>query len=130
MLHIKKIKPMFTTVVTTGDRFTEDQKEGSLIVANKGDLKLWQTVIAVGTSVRDIKEGDKVMINVDNYAVKKYNANSIQNDLNNNPTLRYNLNWITLYDDNEQPQNCLLLTDRDILFSFEGEETDNKVLSK
>lgn len=129
MLHIKKIKPLFTSVVTTGDRFEKDFTEGGLIIANKGDLKLWQKVLFVGNSVRDIKPGDMVMINVTNYAVKKYSKNSIQNDMDNNPVLNYNFKWITLDKDNGSTQECLLLNDRDIEYVFEGEEKDEPLIA-
>lgn len=128
MLHIKKIKPLFTSIITTGDKFKENMTEGGIIVANKGDLKLWQTVIAVGDSVRSINVGDKVMINAANYAVKKYDKNSIQNDLDNNPTLTYQFNWVTMDDEHGNPQNYLLLNDRDILYTFEGEEEPDNII--
>lgn len=122
MLHITKVKPLFTSIVTTGDKFEEDMTEGNLIVARKGDLKLWQKVIAIGSSVRDIAVGDMVMINAENYAIKRYSKDSIQNDMDNNPALGYHFNWITIDDENGNPQECLLLNDRDIRYVFEGEE--------
>lgn len=126
MLKIKKIKPLFTSIVTTGDRFTEDQKQNGLIIASQGDLKMWQKVLFVGTSVRDIAVGDMVMINAENYAVKKYDKNSIQNDLDNNKTITYAFNWVTITDDTGEEKDCLLLNDRDILYAFEGEEEEEK----
>lgn len=127
MLHIKKIKPLFTSIVTTGDRFEKDFTQGGLIVAKKGDLKVWQKVIAIGSSVRDINVGDMVMINIANYEVRKYSKDSIQNDLDNNPKIRYNFNWVTIDDKDGNPMDCLLLNDRDILYSFEGEEKDEVI---
>lgn len=129
MLHIKKVKPLFTSIITTGDKFEKDMMEGSLIVARKGDMKLWQEVIAVGSSVRDIKVGDKVMINAANYAVRKYSKDSIQNDMDNNPTLRYTFNWVTIDNEKGEPQECLLLNDRDVLYVFEGEEKDDSIIT-
>lgn len=128
MLHITKIKPLFTSVVTTAEKFDKDMTNGGLIIAKKGDLKVWQKVIAIGSSVRDIEVGDMVMINVDHYAVKKYDKNSIQNDIDNNATIRYAFNYVDLYDDKGNPQECLLLNDRDILYSFEGEEVEDKIV--
>lgn len=123
MLHIKKIKPMFTSIVTTGVKYDEDMydKHG-LIECKKGDLKTYQKVVAVGSSVRDIKVGDMVMINVLNYAVRKYDPNSLKNDMDMNKVIDYRFNWITIDDENGNPQDCLLLNDRDVLFAFEGEE--------
>ncbi len=129
MLHIKKIKPLFTSIVVTGEKFNEDMMEGNLIIAKKGDLKLWQKVIAIGSSVRDIQVGDTVMVNFANYAVRRYSKDSIQNDIDNNPTLRYDLRWVTLDDENGNPQECLLINDRDVQYVFEGEEkNDNLIL--
>lgn len=124
MLQITKVKPLFTSIVTTADRFDKDMTDGGLIIAKKGDMKLWQKVIAIGSSVRDIAIGDMVMINANHYALKKYDKNSLQNDLDNNPTIRYSFNFIDLYEDN-QLKECLLLNDRDILYAFEGKEVEN-----
>lgn len=125
MLHITKVKPLFTSIVTTGDKFEKDMYEGGLIVARKGDLKLWQKVIAVGSSVRDINVGDLVMINADHFVIKRYSKDSIQNDIDNNPSLGYKFNWVTLYNEQDTPKDCLLLSDRDILYTFEGDEKDD-----
>jgi hypothetical protein len=122
MLHIKKIKPLFTSIVTTGDKYEEDMYNEGLIEARKGDLKTYQKVVAVGSSVRDIKVGDMVMINVMNYAVKRYSKDSLQNDMDNNPIIRFQFNWVQVDDEDGKPQDCLLLNDRDVLFAFEGEE--------
>ena len=126
MLHIKKIKPLFTSIVTTGDKYEEDMYNEGLIEARKGDLKTYQKVVAVGSSVRDIKVGDLVMINVMNYAVKRYSKDSVQNDMDNNPVLRFEFNWVQVDDEEGKSQDCLLLNDRDILFVFEGEEIQGK----
>ena len=126
MLHIKKIKPLFTSIVTTGDKYEEDMYNEGLIEARKGDLKTYQKVVAVGSSVRDIKVGDMVMINVMNYAVKRYSKDSLQNDMDNNPIIRFQFNWVQVDDEDGNPQDCLLLNDRDILFAFEGDEVQGK----
>lgn len=128
MLHIKKIKPLYTSIVTTGDKFEKDMIDGNIIVARKGDLKLWQKVIAVGSTVRDIKVGDMVMINAEHFAVKRYNKNSIQNDIDNNPVLDYKFNWVTIDNALGEPQECLLLNDRDVEYVFEGEERDDSII--
>lgn len=128
MLHIKKIKPLFTKVLTTGDRYEDDMYTKGIIVANKGELKLYQKVLAVGTSVRDIKVGDTVMINPNNYAVMKYDPNSIKNDMDMNKRIKWNLPWVTIDDENGKPKECLLLNDRDIEFVFEGEEKSETII--
>lgn len=128
MLHITKIKPMANHVLTTADRFEKDMVQNGVIVASKGDLKLWQTVVAVGPVVRSIAEGDKVMIIPDHFAVKKYNKNSVQNDLDNNPVLAYNFPFTTIDDKDGNPKDHLYISDQDVNYVFEGEEKDEALL--
>lgn len=129
MLHIKSIKPVFNHVLTTADRFEKDMVSQGVIVANKGDLKLWQTVLAIGSTARDIKVGDKVMIIPDHFAVKKYNKNSVQNDLDNNPVLDYHFPFETIDDENGKPKACLYISDNDVRYIFEGEEKDDALIT-
>ncbi len=128
MLHITKIKPTFNHVLITADKFEKDMIQESVIVANKGDLKLWQTVVAVGSAVRDIKVGDKVMIIPEHFAVKKYNKNSVQNDLDNNPTLTYNFPFETIDNEKGEPEDYLYISDQDVRYIFEGEEKDDSLI--
>lgn len=128
MIHIKKIKPLFTTVVTTADKFEEDMTSGGLILSRKGEIKEWQRVIAVGSSVRDVNVDDMVMINFENYVVRRYSKDSIQNDMDNNPGVRLALNFVNIDDEDGNPKECLLLTDRDILYTFEGEERQDLIV--
>lgn len=123
MLHIKKIKPLFTNILVTGNKYEKDEKQNGLIIAKKGDLKLYQEVLAVGSMIKDIKVGDWIMINPKNYAVKKYDPNSVKEDMGMNSTVGYNMPWVTIDDEKGNPEECLLLIDRDIEFVFEGEET-------
>ena len=129
MLHIRKIKPLFTTVITTGNKFEKDMVDQGLIIAKQGDLKLWQQVVAVGSSVRDIQVGDWVMIKPENYARKKYSKDSVQNDLDNNPIISYDFKWVTLEESDDNPMECLVLNDRDIEYVFEGEEKNESLIT-
>lgn len=121
MLKIKKIKPMFTTIVTTMEKYTEDTFNTSgLIDVNKtqGGLKEYQTVLAVGSSVRDIKVGDLVCINPSRYGIKKHEAGSLKDGVVcDNPVIKYNFDIIEMDD-----KQCLLLQDRDIDFIIEDYE--------
>lgn len=130
MLKIKTIKPLFTSIVTTGDKFEKDVTVGGIIQQDqkKGDLKLYQKVLAVGSAVRDIKVGDMVMINPIAYVRKKYSKDSVQNDMDNNPTLSINIPTVPVTDENGNTSDCLLLTDRDIQFVFEGEEVNESII--
>ena len=128
MLHVKKIKPTFNHILITADKFEKEMVVNGVIVAGKGDLKLWQTVTAVGPTVRDIKVGDKVMIIPDHFAVKKYNKNSVQNDLDNNPVLTYNFPFETVDDEEGNPKDYLYISDNDVRYVFEGEEKDDSLI--
>lgn len=128
MLHVTKIKPLFDHLLITADRFDKDMVHNGVIVAGKGDLKLWQTVVAVGSVVRDIKVGDKVMINPNDFAVKKYNKNSVQNDLDNNPVLTYNFPFETVDDEKGNPKDYLYISDRNVKYVFEGIEKDDSLI--
>ena len=128
MLHVTKIKPLFDHLLITADRFEKDMVHSGVILANKGDLKLWQTVVAVGSVVRDIKVGDKVMINPNDFAVKKYNKNSVQNDLDNNPVLTYNFPFETIDDEKGEPKDYLYISDRNVKYVFEGIEKEDSLI--
>lgn len=127
-MHITKIKPLFNHILVTGDKFEKDMIVGGVIVAKKGDLKLWQTVVATGPTARDIKAGDKVMIIPDHFAVKKYNKNSVQNDLDNNPVLTYNFPFETVEDEKGEAKDCLYISDNDVRYVFEGEEKEDTLI--
>lgn len=128
MLHITKIKPMANYMLVTADTFDKDMIEKGVIVAKKGDLKLWQSVLAIGPMIRNIEIGDKVMINPMKYAVRKYNKNSVQNDLDNNPVLSYNFPFETIEDSESNPQECLYISEDAVKYAFEGEEKDDALI--
>lgn len=117
MLKVKKIKPMFTSLITTMDKYEQDVKVGGLIDASKqqGGLKEYQKVLAVGSSVRDIKVGDMVCVNPARFAVRKHQAGSLKDGIvADNPVTTYNFDVVEM--DGKQ---CLLLQDRDIDFIIE-----------
>lgn len=127
-LHIKKIKPLFTSILTTGDKYEEDMRENGIIVANKGDLKTYQKVISVGSSVRDIQPGDTVMIDISHFAVMKLDPNSIKKDMDMDKVVRWNIPWVIVDDEDGKPQDCLLINDRDVKFVFEGTEVNESII--
>lgn len=121
MLKIKKIKPMFTSIVTTMDKYEQEIKTaGGLIDTTKqvGGLKEYQRVIAIGDSVRGIQVGDLVCVNPSRFAVRKHREGSLKDGIvTDNPVTTYNFDVIEL--DGKQ---CLLLQDRDIEFIIEEYE--------
>ena len=121
MLKVKKIKPMFTPLITTMDKFEQDVRTygGLLDKPNQqGGLKEYQTVLAIGSSVRDIKVGDLVCVNPTRFAVKQHQAGTLKDGVvTDNPVVKYNFDVIEM--DGKQ---CLLLQDRDIDFIIEEYE--------
>lgn len=125
MIKIKKIKPMFTALVTTMNKYKEDTIVGGLINPSKGkgSLMEYQTVLSVGSSVKDIKVGDLVCINPSRFAIKKHKEGSLKDGvITDNPVITYNFDVVEM-----DGQQCLLLQDRDIDFIIEEyEEITNK----
>ena len=121
MLKVKKIKPMFTSIITTMDKYQEETyTEGGLIDTTKqvGGLKEYQRVLAVGDSVKSVKVGDLVCVNPSRFAVRKHQAGSLKDGvISDNPVTTYNFDVVEI--DNQQ---CLLLQDRDIEFIIEEYE--------
>lgn len=121
MLKVKKIKPMFTALITTMDKYEEDVRtSGGLLDVTKqqGGLKEYQTVLAIGSSVRDIKVGDLVCVNPARFAVRQHQAGTLKDGVvTDNPVVKYNFDVIGM--DGKQ---CLLLQDRDIDFIIEEYE--------
>lgn len=127
MIKINKVKPMFTSIVTTMDTYDQDIISNGLIDGNKrqGMLKEYQTVLSVGSSVRDIKEGDLVCINPSRFAVRKHEAGSLKNNvITDNPVVTYNFDVIEVGG-----KQCLLLQDRDINFIIEDYEEVPEVVT-
>ena len=122
MLKIKSIKPMFDSLVTTMNKYEEDGYENGVIVKQAGVLKEYQKVIAVGPAVRNIEVGDMVMINPIRYAKMKHKEGSLKNGvITDNPVIGYEFKTVTIND-----EECLYLQSQDIMYSFEGEEVEDK----
>ncbi len=120
MKKLLKVKPLFNKIITTMDTYEEDQVSKGVIDTRKtkGSLKEYQTVVAVGTTVHNIKEGDIVSINPTRYAVMKHNEKSIKNGIiGDNMVMGYKFNTITIND-----KEHLMLDDQDIDFIIEEYE--------
>lgn len=114
MKKLISIRPMFNRIVTTMDCYDEDQTVGGIIDTRKtkGSLKEYQTVVAVGSTVRDIKVGDVVAINPTRYAHMKHEDKSLKNGIiGDNMVMGYKFNTITLAG-----KEHLMLYDQDIDF--------------
>lgn len=120
-MKLKKIKPLYTRIVTTMDMYVEKDASspGGIVDVTKlkKGIKEYQKVIAVGTSVRNVKVGDWVCVNPDRYAVKQFSENSVKNDLMVNQVVRYNFNVVTL-----DGTDYLMLDEADVEFVIEEME--------
>lgn len=127
-VNVKKIRPLYTSIVTTMNKYEEDEYNGSLIdsTKTKGTLKEYQKVVAVGDLVKNIQVGDLVCINPSRYAVKKHKEGSLKDGVvTDNPVITYNFNVVEL---NGVPH--LLLSDRDIEFIVEDYDETSIIVPK
>lgn len=114
MLKVKSIKPLFTGVLTTANKYETTSTKNGIIVSAKqteGHIKEYQTVVKVGSSVRDIKPGDIVLINPSRYLRKKFDENSIRDDFDKNPTIEINIPTVVIND-----KEYFLIEDRDVAY--------------
>ena len=120
MFNIKKIRPLFTGVVTTAMTYKEDQKtttSGLVYDATKmkGGLNIYQRVIAVGTMVHDVKEGDVVRLNYKRYAIPMQKPGAIENNIQKSDiNYTYQIPMVTL-----DGVDYLFLQNNDIEFVVE-----------
>ena len=122
MLKIKKILPMFNRILVTSDKYEKDVTKGGVVTITAGTLKEYQKVIAVGSTVRDIKEGDTVIINPSRYAVKKHTEGSMKDGIiSDNPTVSYNFNLVEINN-----QLYILLYDQDVDYIVKDFEEVNE----
>lgn len=121
MIKLKKVKPLFTGLITTMDVYEDYAKTaGGIIDGSKkqGSLKEYQKVIEIGTTVRDIKVGDIVWVNPKRFAVMKHKAGSLQDGIvKDNQVLEYNFDVLEI-----DGKKHLLLQDRDVEFIVEEYE--------
>ena len=120
---IKKIKPLFNMLVTTCNKYDSNIKLAGtdLLDSTKANtIKEYQTVIAVGPSVRGIEVGDVVFINPARYIVRKHQEGSLKDGvITDNPVIGYKFETVDV-----DGKICLLLFDNDIKFTATIEEFD------
>lgn len=102
MYKIKKATPTVNHIITTADRYEETQLKDGLIDVSKevGQIKEIQKVVAIGPLVRNLKVGDYILINPDNYAkpVHSLNENSVLEKDKDEVTMEYRFPLINLAD--------------------------------
>lgn len=98
-----EVKPTFTKLIVTADKFNEAECTQSGIVLPEllGTIKDMQKVVFMGYSCRDIEIGNLVSLNFDRYK-KTYQKkdNTIQDDINEHykKVFKYELPIITIND--------------------------------
>lgn len=123
-MNIKKITPMFNKLVTTANRVKQNTNEIIIDITKINQvIDDFQTVVSIGSSVRDIKVGDLVCINPDRYAVRKYQEKSTSAEVQGyeNTIIGYDIPRITL-DDVEH----LMITDSDVIYIVDEYEKIKK----
>lgn len=80
--NIKKIRPLFTGVITTANKIVGEKVYDSGIIdpTKEGTLNTFQTVVAVGKMVSDVKPGDIVCLNFKRYKAVKHLPGTIGED--------------------------------------------------
>lgn len=118
MIKLKKVTPMFNKIITTAE-FTEELTESGIITNTKKSVDEFQTVIAVGDSVRSIKVGDVVCVDPNRYAVRKYKKDSAKADMEEyaNAIIDYEIPLIIL-----DGVKHLMIMDSDVLFIVDDYE--------
>ena len=118
MIKLKKVTPMFNKIITTAE-FTEELTDSGIITNTKKSVDEFQTVIAVGDSVRSIKVGDVVCVDPNRYAVRKYKKDSAKADIEEyaNTIIDYEIPLIIL-----DGVKHLMIMDSDVLFIVDDYE--------
>ena len=126
MFNIKKVRPLFTGIVTTAVKYKGEVKTGGGLILDTtkmdGSLNPYQTIISVGEMCKDLKEGDVVKINFKRYAKAKHTPGAIdaaENKQFDNMSITYEIPMILLND-----QECLFLQSNDIEYVVEEYEVD------
>lgn len=113
---------MFNGVITTMNKYHKDVISGGIIDVAKreGNLKEYQTVVAIGDIVKGVKVGDVICINPTRYAIKKHQEGSLKDGIiEDNPVERYNFNVIEF-----NGESYLRITDQDIDYIIEEYENE------
>ena len=130
MIKVKNITPMFNRIVTTANRVEMDQKVNGIIIPEKlkGGYDEYQTVIAVGSMVHNLKPGDLVCIDPSAYGrpVHKEHIDSVKGLSDDTVQMAYYIPTIEV-----DGKECMFIADRDIAYKvddYEEIKDDNPVV--
>lgn len=119
MLEIRKIKPIGCQVLVTKNVYGwDDFDESGIIIHKRGDLKSYQTVIAVGDDVKFVKPGDVVEINFFKYCEFQDDPNSVKVN-GTNKVINLHLNIVEMIDEEGDPIDCFLIDQREVKYILE-----------
>ena len=124
MLNIQEIQPMANYILTTADKYTEEDFQSGLIETSNS-LKEVQRVLAIGPMNGGIQVGDLIMINPMRYAVKKHESGSLKDGvIDDNVVLNYRFK---MFEIDGKP--CLYITTNDVEFIIKKyEEVKSKII--
>lgn len=114
--NIKKVRPLFTGVITTANKYAEPT-DGLLVDVTKlaGTLNIYQTVISVGKMVTDVKPGEIVRLNFKRYAKAKHVPGVIEDNIqSDNMSVVYEIPMVTI-----DGRDCLFVQNNDIEYVVE-----------
>lgn len=124
MFKIKKVRPLFTGVITTATKYKDVMTtNGGLIIDTtkmEGSLNPYQTVVAVGDMVRGLSVGDIVKINFNRYARAKHIPGKIEDNVqSDNLVVTYEIPMVPI-----DGQEYLFIQHNDIEYVVEDYEVD------
>lgn len=110
--------PLFNKLITSAEKVNTNVTENGIYLPysySKGSVKERQKVLKVGTTVRDIDEGDEVLINFSRYMELKHQPGSIQDDVQkDNPVVKIHYPYFEL----DNGEKALLIDDRDVVVKY------------
>lgn len=115
---------MFNGLITTINKYPTDLKTtgGIIDTTRAGAVKEYQTVVAVGPSVRGIEVGDVVYINPKRYEVREHKEGGLKDGvIQDNPVTGYKFEIIEI---NDVPH--MYIFDNDVKYVAEIEEVEDE----
>lgn len=79
-MEIKRVRLRFDSVMTAAATYDEDEVVGGVALPKKGCLREVQEVLAVGPSVKDVKPGDMVKIDLSRYLKVRHEKTQMSRD--------------------------------------------------
>lgn len=130
MIKVKKITPMFNRIVTTAWKSMENKSSAGLIIPDrlKGGYSEYQRVVAVGSMVHNLKEGDIVCIDPSAYGrpVHRERIDSVRGLSDDTVQMEYHIPMIEV-----DGKDCMFISDRDIAYrvdDYDGSPDDSLLI--